>query len=115
MTKETDQDRIERISAKILALQAERDEWDEAIKSLRATLGELVENGETLSGEYKIVKYTTTRFDDGLAKKVLTKEEYDSISVPKADSKRAAAMLDEDRVALCKKSFGSTVKLTLRD
>ena len=46
---------------------------------------------------------------------VLTPAEYDSIAVPKADSKRAAALLDEDRLALCKKTFDAQVRIALRD
>lgn len=106
---------VEKLAAKILDLQAKRDELDEAIKNMRATLAEEVELGESFVGEYKFTKTVTTRFDDALAKKHLTVEEYDSISVPKADSKRAAALLDEDRLALCKKKFSESVRIALRD
>lgn len=106
---------VENLAAKILDLQAQRDELDEAIKNMRATLAENVELGETTVGEYKFTKTVTTRFDDALAKKNLTVEQYDSIAVPKADSKRAAALLDEDTLALCKKTFSESVRIALRD
>lgn len=106
---------VTKIAAKIVQLQAEIAEREEAVKNMRATLSEHVAEGESFEGDFKFTKYTNTRFDDGLAKKHLTVEEYDLISVTKADSKKAAAMLDEDRLALCKKSFGSVVKISLRD
>lgn len=112
MTKKVD---VEKLAGKILELQAQRDELDEAIKNMRATLAENVELGESFVGEYKFTKSVTTRFDDALAKKNLTVEEYDSIAVPKADSKRAAALLDDDRLALCKKTFSESVRIGLRD
>lgn len=112
MTKKVD---VEKLAAKILELQAQRDELDEAIKNMRATLAEHVDMGESLIGEYKFIKTVTTRFDDGLAKKHLTPQEYDSIAVLKADSKKAAALLDEDRLALCKKTFSESVRIGLRD
>lgn len=106
---------VEKMAAKVLELQAQRDELDEAIKNMRATIAENIELGENFIGEFKLVKTMTTRFDDALAKKNLTVEEYDSIAVPKADSKRAAALLDEDRLALCKKTFDAQVRIALRD
>lgn len=106
---------VEKLAAKILDLQAKRDELDEAIKNMRATLAENVELGESFVGEYKFTKTVTTRFDDGLAKKNLTPQEYDSIAVPKADSKKAAALLDEGRLTLCKKTFSESVRIGLRD
>ena len=106
---------VEKMAAKVLELQAQRDELDEAIKNMRATIAENIELGENFIGEFKLVKTMTTRFDDALAKKNLTPAEYDSIAVPKADSKRAAAMLDEDRLALCKKTFDAQVRIGLRD
>lgn len=106
---------VEKLAAKILDLQAQRDELDEAIKNMRATLAEKIEIGESFVGEFKFTKSITTRFDDALAKKNLTVEEYDSIAVPKADSKRAAALLSEDRLALCKKTFDAQVRIALRD
>ena len=106
---------VEKLAAKILDLQAQRDELDEAIKNMRATLAENIEIGESFVGEFKFTKSITTRFDDALAKKNLTPAEYDSIAVPKADSKRAAALLDEDRLALCKKTFDAQVRIGLRD
>lgn len=106
---------VEKMAAKILELQAQRDELDEAIKNMRATLAEKIDLGESFVGEFKFTKSITTRFDDAMAKKNLTVEEYDSIAVPKADSKRAAALLDEDRLALCKKTFDAQVRIALRD
>lgn len=106
---------VESLAAKILDLQAQRDELDEAIKNMRATLAEHIDMGESTVGEYKFTKTVTTRFDDALAKKHLTPAEYDSIAVPKADSKRAAAILDEDRLALCKKTFSESVRIALLD
>lgn len=106
---------VEKMAAKVLELQAQRDELDEAIKNMRATIAENIELGENFIGEFKLVKTMTTRFDDALAKKNLTPAEYDSIAVPKADSKRAAALLDEERLALCKKTFDAQVRIGLRD
>ena len=106
---------VEKMAAKILDLQAQRDELDEAIKNMRATLAEKIDLGESFVGEFKFTKTMTTRFDDAMAKKNLTPAEYDSIAVPKADSKRAAALLDEDRLALCKKTFDAQVRIALRD
>ena len=106
---------VEKLAAKILELQAQRDELDEAIKNMRATLAEKIDLGESFVGEFKFTKSITTRFDDAMAKKNLTPAEYDSIAVPKADSKRAAALLDEDRLALCKKTFDAQVRIALRD
>ncbi len=106
---------VEKMAAKVLELQAQRDELDEAIKNMRATIAENIDLGESFVGEFKFTKSITTRFDDALAKKNLTPAEYDSIAVPKADSKRAAALLDEDRLALCKKTFDAQVRIGLRD
>lgn len=106
---------VEKMAAKVLELQAQRDDLDEAIKNMRATIAENIDLGENLIGEFKLVKTMTTRFDDALAKKNLTPAEYDSIAVPKADSKRAAALLDDDRLALCKKTFDAQVRIGLRD
>ena len=106
---------VEKLAAKILDLQAQRDELDEAIKNMRATLAEKIDLGESFVGEFKFNKSITTRFNDALAKKNLTPVEYNNISVLKADSKRAAALLDEDRLALCKKTFDESVRIGLRD
>lgn len=106
---------VEKLAAKILELQAQRDELDEAIKNMRATLAEKIDLGESFVGEFKFTKSITTRFDDAMAKKNLTPVEYNNISVLKADSKRAAALLDEDRLALCKKTFDAQVRIGLRD
>ena len=106
---------VEKMAAKIIEWTAQKEELEEAIKNARATIAEHIPEGESAEGDFKFTKYTNTRFDDGLAKKHLTVEEYDLISVTKADSTKAKAMLDEDRLALCKKSFGSVVKIGLRD
>lgn len=106
---------VKKIAAKIMQLQAEIAEREEAVKNYRATLGEHIPEGESFEGDFKFTKYTNTRFDDALAKKHLTPVEYDLITTTKADSKKAAAMLEEDRLALCKKTFGSVVKIGLRD
>lgn len=113
--KMTEKVNVENLAGKILNLQAQRDELDEAIKNMRATLAEHVDLGESFVGEFKFTKTVTTRFDDALAKKNLTPVEYNNISVPKADSKRAAALLDEERLALCKKTFSESVRIGLRD
>lgn len=106
---------VTKIAGKILQLQAEIAEREEAVKNMRATLAEYVPEGDSSVGDFTFNKYTNTRFDDALAKKNLTPVEYNSISVLKADSKQAAALLDEDRLALCKKSFAPVVKIGLRD
>lgn len=104
-----------KLIAKILELEAQKSELEEAIKNMRATLTDKVGDGPNFIGDYKVTKTTTTRFDDGLAKKNLTPVEYNNISVLKADSKRAAALLDEDRLALCKKTFGSQIRIGMRE
>lgn len=107
--------KTEKLVAKILELEAQKAELEEAIKNMRATLAEQTEVGLNTIGDYVVTKSMTVRFDDAMAKKNLTPAEYDSIAVPKADSKRAAALLDEDRLALCKKTFGAQVRIGLRD
>ena len=111
----TEKVNVEKLAAKITELQAQRDELDEAIKNMRKTLAENIDIGETFAGDFKFTKTMTTRFDDGLAKKNLTVEEYNSIAVLKADSKRAAALLTEDKLAMCKKTFDAQVRIGLRD
>lgn len=106
---------VEQWLTKITTLQAEIEEREEAVKNLRAKVAEETDLGENFIGEFKVVKYVNTRFDDALAKKNLNPKEYKSISVVKADSKKAAALLEPDRLALCKKSFGEVVKIGLRD
>lgn len=112
MTKEINR---EKLIGKILELEAERDELIEAIKNMRATLADKTDEGTNVIGDYVVTRSMTTRFDDALAKKNLTPVEYNNISVLKADSKRAAALLDEDRLALCKKTFAPQVRIGLRD
>ena len=106
---------IEKLAGKILELQAQRDELDEAIKNMRATLAENIDMGVTEQGDFKFTKSVTTRFDDGLAKLTLTPEQYNSIAVLKADSKKAAALLPEADYEMCKKTFSESVRITLRD
>lgn len=105
---------VEKIAGRILQLQAEIEEREEAIKNMRATLSEHIDEGASEVGDFKFTKYTNTRFDDGLAKKNLKPEVYDSITVTKADSKKAAALLSDEDLALCKKTFGAVVKIGLR-
>lgn len=109
------ENKIEKRIAKILELEAEKAQLEEAIKNMRAQLAESVELGPNELGDYVVTKSITTRFDDGLAKKVLTPAEYDQISVQKADSKKAAALLSEEKLELCKKKFGSQIRIGLRD
>ena len=106
---------IQKSAARLLDLIAQRDELEEAIKNLREAIGEAAGDGETLAGDFKITRYPNKRFDDGLARKVLTPEQYDSISVQKADSKKAAALLDEADLEKCKKTFSSVTKVGLRN
>ena len=106
---------VEKMAAKLMELQAKRDELEEAIKNIRETIAEHVDLGENLKGDFKIVKTVTTRFDDALAKKTLPPKVYDSIAVPKADSKKAAALLTEEQLTACKKVFSESVRVTLRD
>ena len=106
---------IEKWAKRIIELNAQQAEIEEAIKNLRAKIGEVVDDGDTLVGDFKINKHTNRRFDDALAKKNLSPEKYDSIAVLKADSKKAAALLDEEELDKCKKTFGSVVKVGLRE
>lgn len=110
----SEQNQAKRI-AKILELEAQRSELEEAIKNMRASLAEEILDGPNPIGDFIVSKTYTTRFDDALAKKHLTVEEYDSISVKKADSKRAGALLSDEQLALCKKTFGSQIRINNRD
>ena len=106
---------IERISNDIMNLQAQVAEFEEAIKFKKGTLALLVENGETYAGEFKVVKYDNKRFDDATAKKNLPAELYEQIVVPKADSKKANALLSGEDLEKCKKTFDPIVKVSLRE
>ena len=104
---------VTKIAAKIMQLQAEIAEREEAVKNMRATIAEHIPEGESADGDFKFTKYVNTRFDDATAKKNLSPEEYALITVPKADSKLAAQKLSGDRLEKCKKTFGTIVKVGL--
>ncbi len=108
-------DRAEKVAKKIIETVAKKAELDEYEKNLRATLAELVDNGDTFVGEFKINRRENVRFDAATAKKNLTADELKSISVSKPDAARAKALLDEDRLALCKKTFAPVVQVGLRN
>ena len=108
-------DRAEKIAAKIIETVAKKEELAEYEKNLRAKLAELVDNGDTLVGEFKINRRENVRFDAATAKKNLTPEELKSISVLKPEAARANALLDEDRLELCRRSYGAVVQVGLRN
>lgn len=103
------------ITAKIIELEARRDELIEAIKNLRSTLAERVPEGKNEIGDYTYNKFAAKRFDDGLAKKNLSVKDYDAISVTKADATKAKAFLSDEKLALCQKSSAVQVRIELRD
>lgn len=109
MSEET----VQRISNNIISASAEKAELEEYIKNQKAKLAELVEDGDTIIGDYKITKYLNRRFDDKLAKTVLTPAEYDKISEQKASSTLAGKFLSAELVDRCKKSFDSVIKVGL--
>lgn len=111
----TVEEQIKKISARILEIKSQKEELEEAEKNLRSTLSELVDNGQTLVGDFKINRRNNVRFDDALARKNLTPHEYEQIAVLKADSKRAAALLEADRLQLCQKDYGAVVSVSLRN
>ena len=100
---------------KIADLEAQKSELEEAIKFLRASIKEEIEEGEVFVGEYKLVKYVNRRFDDALARKTLTPEKYNQIATLKADSKRAAALLSAEELDTCKKTFDTVLKIGARN
>lgn len=106
---------VEKMAAKIIEWTAQKEELEEAIKNARATIAEHIPEGDSVEGDFKFTKYTNKRFDDGLAKKHLKPKVYDSITVVKADSAKAKALLSEEDFEQCKKTFGSVVKIGLRD
>lgn len=107
--------RIESISKKITVLQAEIKEREEAVKNLRSTLAPLLQDKITYAGDFVLDKQENARFDDTLAKKNLTPTQYDLISVTKADSKKARAILSEEELELCLKRFDPKVVIKLAD
>lgn len=111
---ETKEERIEKISNRITELTADKDEIEEAIKNHRATLAEILEEGTTRTDSFEVSKRSNLRFDDSLARKNLTPKQYDDISVQKADSKKAAALLDEETLAKCKRNYGDVVTVKMR-
>lgn len=113
-TNMTNEERIEFYSTKILEIKAKKEELEEAEKNFRASLTLLVDEGDNYVGEFKINRRVNRRFDAALAKKNLTPEELEQISVSKPDSARAKALLEEDRLALCQKTFGDVVQVGLR-
>lgn len=114
MSNEDTEDRIVKISARIMEIKAQKEELEEAEKNLRKTLAELVVDGDNYVGDFKINRRNNLRFDAALAEANLTKQEFNKIAVKKADSKKAAALLSPDRLALCKKNFGTQVTVGLR-
>ena len=111
----TNEERIESLAQKILAIKARKEELEEAERGHRAALAELVDEGDNFVGEYKINRRTNKRFDAGLATKKLSKKELDKISVKKPDSTLAKSFLPSDRLALCQKTFGTVVQVGLRN
>lgn len=114
MTDNNDE-RIIKISKKIMEYKAQKEEIEEAEKNLRKTLAELIPDGDTLIGDFKLNRRDNVRFDAALAEANLTPAEFNKIAVKKADSKKAAALLKPERLALCKKNFGSQVTVGLRE
>lgn len=114
MTK-TNEERIEFYAQKIIELKAKKQELEEAEKNYRAKLSELIEDGTTLHGEYKLNRRENRRFDAALAKKNLEPELLEKISVSKPDSTLAKAHLSEDDLTKCQKVFGVVVTVDLRD
>lgn len=111
----TREERIEFYATKILDIKAKKEELEEAEKNFRSALSELVEDGDNFHGEFKINRRTNRRFDAALATKNLTEKELKKITVKKPDSALAKAVLDEDRLALCQKTFGVVVQVGMRN
>lgn len=108
-------DRAEKIAAKIIKAVADKEEIAEYEKNLRAKLAELVDNGSTFAGEFKISRRENVRFDAASAKKNLTAEELERISVMKPEAARAKALLEENRLALCQKTYDPVVQVEVRN
>ena len=108
-------DRAEKVAKKIIETVAKKAELDEYEKNLRATLAELVDNGDTFVGEFKINRRENVRFDAATAKKNLSEKDLKKISVLKPDAAKAKALLDEEQLALCKKTFDPVVQVGLRN
>lgn len=111
----TKEDRIDKLSREIIALKAEIEELDEARKFKIAALGELVDEGTTVQGDFKIVRRENRRFDAALAEKALDPKTLKSISVSKPDSAKAKALLDDQQLSKCQKVHGTIVTVGLRD
>lgn len=106
---------IENTARKIVEAVAKQAELKEYETNLRAKLAELVPNGDSYVGDFKINRRENVRFDAATAKKNLTADELKEISVSKPDAARAKALLDEDRLALCRKTFDPVVQVGLRN
>lgn len=111
----TNEERIEFYAQKILDIKARKEELEEAEKNHRAALADLLPTGETVLGEYKLNRRENKRFDAATAKKNLTPEQLEEISVLKPDAARAKALLEDEDLALCQKNFGSVVTVGLRN
>lgn len=115
MTQDEKDDRLVEYSRKLMKITAQKKELEEAEKHLRSTIGTLAEEGDNFVGDFKVNKRINRRFDGALALKNLTEEELDDIVVTKPDSAKAKANLRTDRLALCQKTFGEVVTVTLRE
>ncbi len=115
MSELTNEERIEKYAKKILEYKAQKEEIEEAEKNLRAKIAELTTNGDTFVGDLKINRRDNKRFDATLAKKNLTPEEFEKISISKPDSTLAKKLLDEDRYALTQKDFGAVITVGVRN
>ena len=108
-------ERIEKLSKQIIETVAQKEELAEFEKNLRASLAEIVDNGETLVGDYKINRRENVRFDAATAKKNLSADDLKMISVLKPDAARAKALLEEEQLELCRKTFDPVVQVGLRN
>lgn len=111
----TNEDRALDLAQKITDLKAKIEELEEARKNYQSALSELVDDGNTLIGDFKINRRENRRFDAALAKKVLDPETLESISVSKPDSAKAKALLSERDLYKCQKLHGVIVTVGLRD
>lgn len=109
-------ERRAKLAAKIIELQSQRDEIDEAITNLKASLSEGINEGKTTSGDFWIEKYMNTRWDDATAKKNLSPEDYaKTLGEAKSTSAKAKANLSEEEFKKGQKSFDFIIKVGLRD